>query len=156
MIGFYYLEVSPLPSNNAYSTKLIHVRNKKGKLVKVPRRFLQDKHRLYKDKLRYLMYLHDLGRESPEFEFAKVEITVLLAENNFYTAKGELQRKDASGHTKLIEDALSEHLNIDDKHNLEVISRKYPSKLKYDVIIVKIEEANEEEFYQEERYFLGR
>lgn len=123
----YYLEVDPLPSNSAYSSQIRKIRGR-------PRvvRFLQDKPRNWKTALKVLFRLQDIERQEElaalrEHKILSLEVWINWQHDEFYFKNGKLQKRDTSGHLKLLEDALAEYLEIDDCYNVDLILHKRPS-----------------------------
>lgn len=131
MNQFYYLEVDPIPSNDAYST---HAWVVKGRARHI--RFLQDYHRQWKEAVMTLLEWHDVDRGKPPFEIYSLHIYLYWDLDDFYFLDGEYQPRDLSGHCKLLEDALAKYFDIDDRYNIDLKMFKRPASYSSILVVV--------------------
>ncbi len=113
----------PLPAmywNSALST------NRRGKRFTIPWV------KVFKELIPKFMEHHDLALGGkPEYstsKFYRLDIYVFLATRSFWINDLSRPRKsDASGFTKIIEDAVVKYTGVDDSYNLDVFTSKRPT-----------------------------
>lgn len=117
----YYLEVNPMPSNDAYGSF------RQGRSV---RRYLRPDYRDWKNAVKELCDLQhpEPLKELDEPEFLVIEVYIYWEWSAIFAKNGNLKKKDLSGHLKLLEDSLADHLELDDSANFRLIMNKIPSK----------------------------
>ena len=96
--------------------------------LKSGRKRLNDDARNYKDRLKQLFESVDNQKGGKlTNEFLSISITVWVPKDRYKYKNGKLKKFDASNVIKLIEDAYSEYIGIDDTYNTTVQSNKRPS-----------------------------
>ena len=133
MTWIYAVPISPVPYNNAYITARFG-----------GHRYLSPQAAEFKADIKTAFQDWDNLRGKPQLpHFANLAIDCLFPPRALYYKNGNLRRKDASSFIKLIEDALAEHLQIDDMYNVQVSvsKRELTDDLGTPVVVVSLDPA---------------
>jgi len=145
MIREYYLEIDPVSSNAAYFDMTWIAAGRA-----FSRRVMQTYYRNWKVAVKDLMILQDLafGSKFEPIGFAyTISVIFVLRADEFYTQEGDYKKRDTSDMIKILEDAVAEYIQHDDKYVIDLYAHKRYASFSFILLRLSDEVDNDPSIY---------